>query len=269
MRQWFTKQIACAHSVVDCNYMTVLDFSCATLADCRRADKRNQRIYKTRLKMIRRSKGTVIPVASVTPPHVSNEARFNQWQRENTPVRADLQTIAVETLCAKGYSLQAYSPHSAIGMAKASITDLPCQFYQPYGGNAQGFIVYTLQELETKSLKECSKADAWNTVRFARLSRTSIKTRSRLSSATWAHTAHAPQPPPLNAHRKTLLLERQAPVSATLQATAVETLYKHGKRAGVDYEPQHAIREATAYMNPTPNAPPLYPLMDDEESYMV
>jgi hypothetical protein len=265
MHSWCRKQND-AHAVVDANYVQILDFSSATLADCRRADRRNDTIHKGRLKLIMHCGGSVAPSSELDPPMLSNEARYKFWQRANMCVRADLQTAGVEKLMDAEYDLDDISPEDVIEKTCAHELVLPCSFYQPYGGNTQGYAIYTLSELEGKTLKQCSAADSTNAQRFSRLSRRSISARSQLSTATWAQVLSAPHPPPSNSHRKSQLLERQAMVSACRQTTAVQQLYRAGMRAGMDYEPQNAITEASLLqcvgpMSPSQSPPPLYPVL--------
>lgn len=257
-----------AHDVIDAEYEEIFDFSSAiTLRQCKAADKKNRQIYAKRTKLAAEASeaGTVCNPEALTMPSVTNEQRYRKWRHENTPVRADWQASAVEKMRREDRTLH----DNGYSVTSVSLIEIlpPLPFAEiEVTGDYSGYTVFTVTELENRTIRECQAADARNHKNFTRRSRQSVSLQSKLSTASWARPCIlSATPPPSNVQRKAALMERRALVSAMRQAAAVERLWNAGLRAGVDYRPQDAIATAENLHDVIPSAPPFYPNLDEEE----
>ena len=242
-------------AVLDESYAVVDDMRFTTFAACCAADV-NNRILETARRQQLDESGCLNDAAVWMAPAESNETRYRAWERDNTPVRADLQAVAVEAMCAQGVDHTAYAPGDIIG---AATKPPPISTIPPYTNTRSNveYIVYSITELDNRSEHECLRADTKNTKVHSALTRRWVARQSRHSNAAWMPIGIRMSPPPSNVERKALIEARKCKVSAVRQAVAVETLYHRGLRVGHHYEPHHAIRTVMQLRSPLVTNPVL------------
>jgi hypothetical protein len=278
LMRWGASRKYTAHDVTDSNYICIVDFASTTLAKCRKADKTNARIFSKRLQCIEGIAGdaVVIDLDRFSMPNTSNVHRYHVWKHENTPVRADLQSAAVETLCLCDMHVRRgnYDPSDAIRVAaersSGAVKDVPCAFLEQ-NHDRQKYRILTREEITTLSKHNINSIDSHNRKFYEKSTTHNIAAKQRLCGAAWAVMCGADTLlPPRYAELRARLNMRTIAVSAVKQAVAVETLcVDYGMRVGVDYEPQDAQSclfrlvsskgEERSGATPSAPPPPLYP----------
>lgn len=234
---WYRQTINAKNVVIE-SFVVLDNIGMYTVRECTKADRHNVRLYNKQLRLAQKAErcGLVLdPIPK--PPHPTNKQRLNEWKQHNTPVKADLQSVAVETLFTHGLRvLIDYQPQDAIQTYRdnyeSSIT--------PQIDHGR-YIVFSDNELRTKTKKQCLKADAFNNRLYARSSRVLRRLRHDLASVSTFHMNEPMQSQQSNFQRRIHIKNRDTLVSALEQARAIEILKAVGLVLYRDYEPQNAI----------------------------
>lgn len=264
-----------------------LDTETASMKECVRADKANERLYEKRLELVVRCRrhSNVEQPDVPPPPKPANVDRFLVEQARMKLVPCVDQVLAVEKLYAYGLAPKAdYEPQNAIAEAASrqapqvppAIIMRRVSGYCGPNRNAEGMEVYTIvsdDDLRTLKLQDAVVIDKRNREVHERGLRDAREAHQMAAGK--MHTIYDPitaQAPPSMVTRWHEVKAMTVLVPAGRFSDAVASLCAAQKKCGADYLPQNAEAEAKnsgkTVVDIVPSAPPpIYPdLPNDPKS---
>ena len=227
----------------------VLDPSSHSRKDCKKADKNNEKLFKSRNKIYQNTKtiinqDTLILNEPENLPQKTNLERYCIWVERNKPTSANKLSQAVTLLLENNYVLDVdYSPQTAIQFCFQQ-KGLKFQNSDQLFSNDENYILLSDDEILKTSNRKLRKLDKQNLKTQEKKIKTTLIHQRRLSTISTGNMIKPINSSPRisNFDRKLILKMRNIQVSAELQCKAIIYLYeKLNLKLYKNFEPQNAI----------------------------